>query len=74
MTGRPSVSIMLGHDTLVRQHYKSEHWARCRNQTPPWYDWKIVESDAKPEQTKKQTFFIMASSVFLSLHQSVWAP
>ena len=34
----------LGHDTSVRQHYKSE-------QTPSWYDWKTVESDVKPEQT-----------------------
>ena len=41
----------LGHDTSVRQHYKSEHWAPCRNQTPSWYDWKIVESDVKPEYT-----------------------
>ena len=41
----------LGHDTSVRQHYKSEHWALCHNQTPSWYDWKIVESDVKPEQT-----------------------
>ena len=24
---KPSV---FGHDTLVRQHYKSEHWAPCR--------------------------------------------
>ena len=31
--------------------YKSEHWAPCRNQTPSWYDWKIVESDVKPEYT-----------------------
>ena len=57
-TGRPSVRIMwfhikcLGHDTSVRQHYRSEHWAPCRNQTQSWYDWKIVESDVEPEQTK----------------------
>ena len=55
-TGRPTVRIMwlgvvLCHDTSVRQHYKNEHWAPCRNQTPSWYDWKIVESDVKPEQT-----------------------
>ena len=31
--------------------FKSEHWAPCRNQTPSWYDWKIVESNVKPEQT-----------------------
>lgn len=24
----------------------------CRNQTPSWYDWKIAEKDAKPEQHK----------------------
>ena len=30
--------------------YSSEHWASCRNQTPSWYDWKIVESDVKPEE------------------------
>ena len=41
----------LGHDTSVSQHNKSEHWAPCRNQIPSWYDWKIVESDVKPEQT-----------------------
>ena len=28
----------LWHDTSVRQHYKREH-----EQTPLWYDWKIVE-------------------------------
>ena len=45
----------LGHDTLVRQHYKSEHWAPFRNQTPSWYDWKKnVESAVKLEQTNKQ--------------------
>ena len=38
-------------DMILRQHYKSEHWAPCRNQTPSWYDWKIVESDVKPEYT-----------------------
>ena len=37
--------------TSVRQHYKIEHWAPCRNQTLSWYDWKIVESDVKPEYT-----------------------
>ena len=41
----------LGHDISVRQQYKSEHWAPCRNQTPSWYDWKNVESVVKPEQT-----------------------
>ena len=45
----------LGHDTSVRQHYKSEHWAPCHNQTPSWYDWKIVESDVKPEYTHTHT-------------------
>ena len=58
--GRPSVRIIwlgvvsckcLGHDTSVRQHYKSEHWAPCRNQTLSWYDWTFVESDVKSEQT-----------------------
>ena len=39
----------------MRQHYKSEHWAPCRNQTPSWYDWKIVESDVKPEYTHTHT-------------------
>ena len=41
----------LVHDISVRQHYKSAHWAPCSNQTLSWYDWKIVESDVKPEQT-----------------------
>ena len=45
----------LEYDTSVRQHYKSEHWAPCCNQTPPWYK-KIVESDIKPDQTNKQYF------------------
>ena len=35
----------------MRRHYKSEHWAPCCNQTLLWYDWKIVESDVKPEKT-----------------------
>ena len=47
--------MCLGHDTSVRQHYKSEHWAPCCNQTPSWYDWKIVESDVKPEYTHTLT-------------------
>ena len=48
----------LGHDTSVRQHYKSEHWAPCRNQTPSWYDWKIVENDVKPEYTHTRSLQI----------------
>ena len=40
----------LGHDTSVRQHYKSEHWAPCRNQALLWYDRKIVEIDIKYKQ------------------------
>ena len=40
--------------SLVRV-YKSERWASCRNQTPSWYDWKIVERDVKPEQTTTTT-------------------
>ena len=40
---------MSGTCYLVRQHYKSEHWAPWHNQTPLWYDWKIVESDIKPD-------------------------
>ena len=43
----------LRHDTSVRQHYKREHWAPCRIQTPSWYDWKIVGSDVKSEQTTR---------------------
>ena len=30
---------------------KVQHWARCRNQTSSWYDWKIVEGNIKLEQT-----------------------
>ena len=41
----------VGHDMSVSQHYKSEHWAPCHNQTLLWYEWKITESDVKPEQT-----------------------
>ena len=61
-TGQPSVRVMWvgvvscqvsGHDISVRQHYKSERWAPCGNQTPSQYDWKIVESDIKSEQTNK---------------------
>ena len=47
--------MCLGHDTSVRQHYKSEHWAACHNQTPSWYDWKFVESDVKPENIHTHT-------------------
>ena len=53
-TGQPSVRTMWPgvvlcqmsgeYDTSVRQHYKSEHWAPCPNQTSLWYDWKIVEN------------------------------
>ena len=39
----------------MSQHNKSEHWAPCRNQTPSWYDWKIVESDVKPKQITTTT-------------------
>ena len=31
-------------------------WAPCRNQTPSGYNWKIVESDVKPEQTNNNIF------------------
>ena len=55
----------LGHDTSVRQHYKCEHWASCRNQTPSWYDWKIVESDVKPEYTHTHTLHLGTSWTFL---------
>ena len=41
----------LGHDTSNRQHYNSDHGAPCHKQTPSWYDWKIVESDVKPDYT-----------------------
>ena len=30
----------LGHDISVRQHYKREHRAACRNQIPSWCYWK----------------------------------
>ena len=43
----------------MRQHYKSEHWAPWNNQTPSWYDWKIVESDFKPEQITTTSFLII---------------
>ena len=66
-TGRPSVRIMWlgvvscqvsGAWTSLRQDYKSEHWAPCRNQTPSWYDWNFVESDIKP----KQMAFLLTNS------------
>ena len=44
----------VGHDTSVRQHYKSEHWAPCYNQTLSWYDWKIVEDDVELEQANNK--------------------
>ena len=46
-----SCQVFGAYDTSVRQHYKSEHWAPCYNQTQSWY----VESDVKSGQTK-QTF------------------
>ena len=50
----------LVHDTSVRQHYKSEHWAPCCNQTPLWYDWKIERDDLnqsnKPAIKQHHTF------------------
>ena len=45
------LDVVSCQDISVKQHYKSEHWAPCRNQTRSWYDWKIVESDVKLEQT-----------------------
>ena len=71
-TGPPSVKVMWlglvscevsGHDTSVRQRFKSEHWAPCRNQTPSWYDWKLVESDVKPEHTTTTFLLWFVSSV-----------
>ena len=47
----------LGHEISVRQHHKSEHWSPCRNQTQSWYDWNIVESNVKPEQTTTLFYF-----------------
>ena len=46
----------------MRQHYKREHWAPCRNQTLSWYDWKIVESDVKPEYTHTHTKLLIHSA------------
>ena len=62
----------LGHDTLVRQHYKSEHWAPCRNQTLLWYDWKIVESDVKPEQTTTTELAIHCMGVAMAQELACW--
>ena len=42
---------------------KSEHWAPCCIQTPSWYDWKIVESDVKPEQTTTCTIHSQSQHV-----------
>ena len=53
----------LGHDTSVRQHYKSEHWAPCLNQTSSWYDWKNVESDIKFE-AHTYTFLLIKDTSF----------
>ena len=47
----------------MRQHYKSEHWAPCSNQTPSWYDWKIVESNVKPEFTHTHTHTLRGQTV-----------
>ena len=49
----------------MRQQYKNEHWASCHNQTSSWYDWKIVESDVKPEQTN---IILFAENVDLSVY------
>ena len=37
-------------DTSVRQHYKTEHRAPHRNQTPSWYDWKLLKSTLNPNK------------------------
>ena len=39
----------------MTQHNKSKHWTPCCNKTTSWHDWKIAESDVKPEQTTKTT-------------------
>ena len=46
-----------------------EHWAPYRNQTPSWYDWKIVESNVKPKQTK--TFLYHKYSPIFFIWQGV---
>ena len=51
------------HDTSVQQHCKSAHWAPCRNQTPLWYGWKIVEGNIKPEQTTITTVILIFYTV-----------
>ena len=50
----------------MTQPNKCEHWAPCRNQTPSWYNWKIVESDVTPEQTTTPTTTQGMCSLFWS--------
>ena len=54
----------MGHDTSVRQHYIIEYWAPYLNQTPSWYDWKVVESDVKTEQTTTKIFAEKIYNIF----------
>ena len=46
--------MYLGHATAVRQHYKSERWAPCGNQTPSWYDWKVVKATLNPNKQQQK--------------------
>ena len=39
---------------FLRQHYKSERWASCRNQTPSWYDWKMLKVTLNPNKLQRQ--------------------
>ena len=43
----------------MKQHYKSEHWAPCCNQTQSWYDWRIVESDVKTRTNNNNSYWRM---------------
>ena len=56
-------------DTSVKQHYKSEQWAPSRNQTPSWYDWKIVKSDIKPKYTHRRPNDVWNKILFLATNE-----
>ena len=60
------MSKSLGHDISVRQHSKSEHLAPCHIQAPLRYDWKIVESDVKPESNKQTKWVDVQANLSLS--------
>ena len=62
----------LGHDTSLRQHYKSEHWVPYCNQTPSWDDWKIVEMTLNPNKQQQQLSRLWKDIFFQTSNVKLW--